>query len=211
MSDIFKWQDYKITGLIPSAKSGRWRIERFTVPKKSIENVRMQIHGETPVPPGVYTRLIHVATFADTIMSDTPSEIIDLSMLFHRACGRVLLNGLGLGVALRGVLMNLNVREVHVVEKSEDVLNMVEPIFTDYRAYKLARWVHRQRKHLVIHHADALEFQFQKGFRFDAVWHDIWPNVCSDNLESMRALKRKYARRTAWQGCWREISCMRLP
>jgi hypothetical protein len=34
------------------------------------------------------------------------------------------------------------------------------------------------------------------------VWHDIWLDLCTDNLEGMGKLHRKYGRRTDWQGSW---------
>ena len=43
-----------------------------------------------------------------------------------------------------------------------------------------------------------------KGSRWDVVRHDIWPDVCRDNLKGMRGLKRKYNSLCDWQGWWGE-------
>ena len=33
--------------------------------------------------------------------------------------------------------------------------------------------------------------------------HDIWDDICLDNLETMATLHRKYGRRCDWQGSWK--------
>jgi hypothetical protein len=50
--------------------------------------------------------------------------------------------------------------------------------------------------------ASAYDWQPPKGVRYNAVWHDIWDNLCTDNLVEMARLHRKYARRCDWQGSW---------
>ena len=57
--------------------------------------------------------------------------------------------------------------------------------------------------------ADALEWKPPKGTRYNAVWHDIWDNICGDNLDDMKKLHRKYGRRTNWQGSWCRDQCER--
>lgn len=37
----------------------------------------------------------------------------------------------------------------------------------------------------------------------------IWDSLCADNLEEMTKLKRRFGRRTDWQGCWGEYQCRR--
>ncbi len=33
-------------------------------------------------------------------------------------------------------------------------------------------------------------------------WFDIWDDLCTDNLEQMKILHRKFARKAAWKGSW---------
>jgi hypothetical protein len=33
-------------------------------------------------------------------------------------------------------------------------------------------------------------------------WHDVWANICEDNLPLMARLHRRYGRRVNWQGSW---------
>lgn len=188
--------------IVPEGQSGSWRVERFVVPDKpTIQNLRIALAGRLPVPPGTYTRLIQGGNlnggWSDPVMSDTPAEYRDLSPLFHHATRRVLINGLGLGVALKGTLAIPSVTHVDVVEVSEDVIKLVWPTYvTDPRAN--------------LYCGDAFTITWPKGTRWNTVWHDIWPTICSDHLQDMVRLHRKYGRRCDWQGSWCRQEMQRL-
>jgi spermidine synthase len=132
-------------------------------------------------------------------MSNTPDEIRDHRSFFKEARGRVLINGLGLGIALNVVLHKLDengkpaVTEAIVVEKSPDVIDLVQGSFKD------------KRIKFVLY--DALEYKAEGTF--DAVWHDIWPVINASNLKDMQKLHRKYGRKTNWQGSWCRRECER--
>jgi len=55
---------------------------------------------------------------------------------------------------------------------------------------------------VTIHVADAMEIRWPRGVEWDVVWHDIWPTLCTDDLEQHATLNRRYARRAGWYGCW---------
>ena len=55
---------------------------------------------------------------------------------------------------------------------------------------------------LEIIEADAYLYQPPKGIRYSVVWHDIWPDLCEDNLKEMGTLHRRYGKRCDWQGSW---------
>ena len=57
-------------------------------------------------------------------------------------------------------------------------------------------------KELNIIVADAMTWRPKPGERFDVVWHDIWNNICTDNLPEMSKLHRSYGRRCNWRGSW---------
>lgn len=141
--------------------------------------------GPRRCPPGRYVRLMRDGR---CIMSNTPAEMEDLYPLRRHARGEVLINGLGLGIAAQAALKKEEVKSVTVVEISADVISLVAPAIADPR--------------LTVIHADAYEFQIPKGARYDAVWHDIWDDLCADNLPMMTRLHRKYGHRTDWQRSW---------
>ena len=179
---------------VPDGISGDWRVETFTVSKEEADfaNIRAMFRPLERIEPGTYKRLMNGRT---VVMSNTPMEIDTNRDILREARGQVLINGLGLGMVLTFILAKPEVEHVTVVEKNADVIALVGPTFANER--------------LTIVHADAFEYQPKKGVRFAAVWHDIWNFVCSDNLAEMAKLKRKYARRADWQGCWSHIECLR--
>jgi hypothetical protein len=188
MATVF---DVKTDSRIPEGVSGDYRIEHFTVSPHDSRMTAIRSWRDEYVPAGDYTRLMRGGT---VVMSDTPMEVRTNSPILNAARGRVLLNGLGIGMVLGRILAKPEVEHVTVVELSADVIALVGPSFAN-------------DPRVTIVHADALEYTPPTGERFDAVWHDIWDNVCSDNLPDMRKLHRRYGRRTAWQASWRREDC----
>lgn len=180
-------EEYKVA--IPEGKSGEWKVERFVVPEQSIEGFRCAQEGR-PVDPGTYTRLIKDGAW-NVMMSDTPAEISDHLDFIHRATGRCLLNGLGLGVVLKALLTKPEVIHIDVVEIEQDIINLVWPTY-------------QNGDRITLHHDDAFSIQWSKDKRWDCIWHDIWPSICTDNLPEIAKLKHKYARRAKYQAAWVE-------
>jgi hypothetical protein len=127
-------------------------------------------------------------------MSDTDAEIRDhLSAMWRidrKETRRVLINGLGLGVVLKRAIEAPHVEHVDVVEIDDRVIELVGP--------------HYACDKLTIHHADAYEQarKWKPGTRWCVAWHDIWRDLCEDNLPEMARLHRSYGRRVDWQDSW---------
>jgi hypothetical protein len=186
--------------LIPEGKSGDWSIQRFTVSKEAerFGQLRAMISSSSRgryVPTGTYIKLVHSN---EIVMSNTPDELNDCREFLYKAKGNVLINGLGLGMVLEACLVKPEVTHVTVVEISQDVINLVGLFFKE-----------KYGDRLTIINADALEYKPTKGSRFGAVWHDIWNNICADNLYEMKKLHRKYGRKSDWQGSWGRYLCER--
>jgi hypothetical protein len=182
-----------VSDRIPEGVSGDYRVEHFTVSPEEARRTAIRAWRDAYVPAGDYTRLMRGRT---VVMSDTPMELRTNQPIISAAKGRVLINGLGIGMVLKRILAKPEVEHVTVVEISEDVIRLVGPYFA-------------RDPRVTIIHADALTYSPQPGERFDAVWHDIWDDVCSDNLPDMRLLHRRYGRRTEWQASWRRKDCER--
>jgi hypothetical protein len=179
---------------VPTGQFGKWRISRFVVTEKDSKVSAMRSafnRGRGYVPEGVYTQLF--CSGRGVIMSDTPDERRDHEEAVRRAHGHVLINGLGLGMVLGAVLKKATVSRVTVVEIDPDVIALVGHHYSNER--------------LEIVQASAFDYTPPKGEQYGAVWHDIWDSICSDNLVEMTKLRRKYARRAVWQGCWAENWC----
>ena len=128
-------------------------------------------------------------------MSDTPSEMRDHLYAVGEAHGHCLLNGLGIGMVLKNILLKTTVERVTVVEVSPEVVELVGPHYKDERVEIVC--------------VDAFDFKPPKGVRYQMVWHDIWDNICADNLPEMHRLHRKYGKRADWQGSWCRGMCER--
>lgn len=184
----------KFPCIVPDGVSGDWRVETFVVSQKDSDwtRIRATFHPNEFVAAGTYKRLMRRNT---VVMSNTEMELRTNRAIISAAHGRILINGLGLGVVLTAILEKPQVEHVTVVEKSDDVIKLVAPSFAKDR--------------VTIIHGDAFDHAPMKGERFGAVWHDIWDSICGDNLAQMRQLKQKYCRRTDWQGCWGYYECLR--
>lgn len=174
---------YKVT--VPEGKSGEWCVARFSVSAEAarFERLRAMLHDGRGVPAGNYTRLTHRGGL---VMSDTPDEINDLLYFIHRAHGRVLIHGLGLGVVLQAVAKRPSVTHVTVVELSGDVITLVAP---HYRAMFDGK--------VTIIQGDAYTWKPATGEKWDCAWYDIWNDSCTDNLELMSKLHRRFGRHSA--------------
>jgi spermidine synthase len=171
---------------VPEGHKGNWSVEKFTVGDEGrIRQISSFMNSGRMVPDGEYTRLMRNRTL---VMSDTPDERRDHSSAYWAAIGDVLIFGLGLGCYLQCVLSKPEVTSVEVIEISQDVIELVGSHFSDPR--------------LTISQGDAMEYQPVRGARWDCVWFDIWDDLCTDNLDSMAVLTRRFARRTAWHGAW---------
>ncbi len=172
---------------LPDKSQGAWKIDHFTVTGKEFQN----FNSGRYVPPGTYTRLTRSGVL---VMSDTPDEMRDHLPIVQHATGSVLLNGLGLGMVLKNILLKPEVFEVTVIEIDQDLIDLVGP--------RLG-WPNHVIDHRVsIICADAITFKPPKGKRYNAVWHDIWDDLCIDNIEDMKHLHRKYGQYSDWQGSW---------
>ncbi len=180
---------------IPEGRSGEWSVERFVVSDADAKfhNFRCAFQpgmSHRMLDPGSYTQLRYNRQI---VMSDTPAEIFDLYEVQQQARGHILLNGLGLGLALQMVLDKPEVLTVTIIEISSDVIALISPSFEDPRVQ--------------IIEADAYKWQPPKKCIYDVVWHDIWSGICFDNLVGMKRLHRRYGRRSRWQGSWCRHLC----
>lgn len=184
---------------VPDGSSGPWSISSYEVSEdaETFGRIRAAFSSQRGryVPAGTYKSL---KRNGQIIMSNTPDEIRDCSWFFYKAQNKVLINGLGLGIALNVILNKLNnddsyaVKEVIVIELSQDVINLVAPTF-------------KKDPRVTIINADA--YEYKPTGRFSAVWHDIWDNITSENLPGMHKLHRKYGKKTDWQGSWCRERC----
>lgn len=176
---------------VPDGIAGEYKVETFTVQKEELSQMLSLLKTGRGVPAGTYKRLMRDGV---CVMSNTPDEISDFMGFVRKAKGSVLVNGLGIGVLLKALLNKSEVTDITIIEISEDVIKLVAPTYlTDNR--------------VTIINADAFKYKPPKDKRYDAVWHDIWDYICTDNLEEMKKLHRKYGRKANYQSSWCRDEC----
>ena len=194
------WEEYKVN--IEPGESGNFSVERFEASEQaaSFERIRAVVGGGRCVPAGTYTALYRKGGWGGKtlVMSDTRDEIYDLRGVLTNAHDHCLVAGLGLGVVVRAMLLDERVTKVTVLEISPDVIKLVGESLKAEFGDKLE-----------IIEADALEWKPPKGVHYGTCWFDIWDDICADNLSEMSKLKRRYARKSDWKGCWCEYQCRR--
>lgn len=179
---------------LPESVSETLRVERFTISETEAEweRVRGVISGSPHRAPraGTYTRIVR----NDTLwMSDTDAEVRDhlpAIRQIERRGGRVLVNGLGIGLIVHAALAFENVEHIDIVEVDPEVCEVVGGHYA-------------RDSRVQVHCADAHKIEWPAGARWNVVWSDIWPTITLDDNESRARLGRKYSKRVAdWHGKW---------
>ncbi len=145
--------------------------------------------------------VIHGADEEVAMMSDMRFERESCAEVLQRAHGRVLIAGLGLGMILHPLCVDSRIERITVVEKLQDVIDLVGPSVAGYR-------------NLQVVHADIFSWLPDPAARFDTIWFDIWPGWGAANLPEIFALYQRYRQYLApggWMDAWmRRESCRKL-
>ena len=193
------WKPYQVSlGLDAKAGAAELRPIIVSETQAMISHLAASFtpNGRGRVWPGLYTGLY---LDGELWMSDTPDEITDhmgaISEI-ERVGGRVLINGLGIGLVLAAALAVEGVEHVDVVEINRDVIDLVAPFYADPR--------------VTIHHGDALDIDWPLGTRWNVIWSDIWPTITAGNLAEFEVLRTKYAAMADWHGFWAEVEVLAM-
>lgn len=180
---------------VPDGVHGEVEVRRYEItPERSaLSSVGSSHRGG--IPPGTYVGLFRRGALW---MTDSPIEKTDLRPFLHKMRAmevqRVLVNGLGLGMVVHALLGMGHVRHVDVVEIDPSVIALVGPHYRQMAA--------DCGKTIDIRQADAFTVQWPVGTRWDGAWHDVWRDLCLDNLKPITTLHRRYGGRVAHQDSW---------
>lgn len=150
--------------------------------------------GLTRMIDGKYVRLV---VDGELMMSDTRMEKVTNTEFIRNANGRVFIAGLGVGLILHNLKPKIEsgvVKEIVVMEKYQDVIDLISPYYKDLPI-----------KYVV---ADVLEYKPTKEDVFDTIYFDIWATICEDNLDEISMLhnrwkfKKRKGNTDAWMGSW---------
>ena len=162
--------DAKPAEFLKDGEKGEWSISHFEIEKGSF---MAAFHG---IPAGKYVRL---SNRHGAMMSDTPMERRTNSDFCYTAHGDVLIGGLGIGLILLAVQDKEDIRSITVVEKEQDVIDLVAPQLPLNEKVKIVC-------------DDIFTFKPGKGVRYDTIYMDIWQYVNSEVYREMVRVKRRY-------------------
>ena len=177
---MIKFKDYKVD--VPEGKIGKYEVKKFIVPEFTFQG------GFRAVPAGEYTGLYRDSYL---MMSDTPDEIRDHFEFIQKAKGNVFIGGLGIGMVLKALCRSEAVDHITVVEKSAEVIKLVEDHYLSQFPGKVT-----------IIKADLMEFEPKRSDYWDYVWFDIWDNIDRDNLKDMKKLSNRFSKHASWIDSW---------
>jgi hypothetical protein len=188
----------EMSKILPEAVSGVASVKHFTVSNQdsAFTAIRAIQHPGAYVSEGSYCQLLVGRTL---MMTDTDMEKRSNRGVVGHAQGNVLIAGLGLGMVLLPILEKPEVTSVTVIEKYDDVVKLVEP------SIRTASGKNGSKLKVLV--ADIFEWEAPKGEKWDTIYFDIWPDICTDNLKDMEKLHRKFAKRKnpgAWMDSWQK-------
>jgi len=143
---------------------------------------------------GKYVRL-HVK--GELMMSDTHMERSSNIDFVTKANGTVLIAGLGIGLIIKNIMPKVlsgQIKEITVIEKYQSVIDLVSPYFA-----------HEKIKIIC---ADIMDWIPCKDKKYDTIYFDIWPEICTDNLEEIKILHNRFKNKLnrnnpdKWMNSW---------
>ena len=171
--------------IIPECENGDWKVVKV---RPSDEQVKRSENSDLMLTGGrgvLYNEEYTSLRYKDELAaSDTPDEITDHYFFLQWATGKVLISGLGLGIALQMVIEDEDVTEIHIVEKRSEIRELIMPHF-------VARYPDHMSKVIFIQD-DIYDFNIPEGFQWDVIWHDIFSSNSPQHLEGMTKLYWKF-------------------
>jgi len=192
----------RMVDVVPEARRGVAVVEHFEIDKHTAEFSRMRAaigHSDEWVDEGRHAKLYVDGAL---VMSDTNMERDSNRPVVRAARGQVLVAGLGLGMILHPILAKPEVEHVVVIEKSQDVIDIVAPT--------LAPTLSTKRLSIIC--ADVFGWKPPKGAKWDVIYFDIWASISTDALEDMDKLHRRFRSRLkagGWMDSWKRHQLMR--
>lgn len=134
-------------------------------------------------------------------MIDAPSEANTNNVPASKAHGNIVTFGLGIGYFIYMAMLNPNVKEITVVENSQEVIAM-------FQRFLLPQFPQNIPLHII--HGDAFTY-FNKDFlqKFDYSYTDIWLSS-QDGLQIIQQLLHQYNPPIETCDFWIEDSCLEI-
>lgn len=171
----------RMTDMLTPGESAPWKLEVYEVTEQEESFSKMRAasgHDMEFCPKGKYMILKRGST---VVMSDTMMERDTNLRAFNRARGHVLIGGLGMGMLMCGIQKKPEVSSVTVVEKDQTLIDMM-----------MKCGLHIDEEKTVIVQGDVFTWEPGFKFKYDYLYFDIWDNICEDNVEEFKKLRKLY-------------------
>ena len=195
-----EFEKYESHLRIPEGKSGRWRIEHKVIPALTpitIISMRTALfEGKKPLEIGYdVPKTYHQLKYdGGIIMSDIPQEVYDQISIAKKCTGRMLVGGLGLGHIATLLNNKKTIKQICIVEKSKDVINLVW------------RYLNLEKAQLICE--DIFKYLKISKTSFDYIYLDTWTGdneaTLYDTVIPLRRLARRLVESRDRILCWRE-------
>lgn len=169
----------EMASVLTPGTSGNVALDHFEITKDT-----WQGFGVEHTRPVRYARL---KVNGAVMMSDTDMELRTNVGAVQAARGDVLIGGLGLGAIVLPIVRKPEVRSVTVVEKNKDVIALVEDQIR-------RQMTGNQSAGFLVWHGDIHTWRpYKKNVcKFDYIYFDIWPELCTDHVDEMVKLHRAF-------------------
>lgn len=182
----------KMSTILKPREGERFKVSIFTLDTKK-DFFACMYNG---IRPGTYARLTDKKTH-ECVMSDTQMEQETNREFVSHAHGKVLIGGLGIGMILLAIQDKPEVTEVLVVEKYQEVIDLVKDQLPLNDKVKVIQ-------------GDI--FEYEPEDKYNTIYLDIWNNandrsIYEDEQRPLRMRYRKYLvprleDADRWINCW---------
>jgi hypothetical protein len=186
---VSEWEWPSLTEILPESENDGARIAYIDISPEDSKRSAMR-GGLEYVKAGRYVQLF--VKGEGLVMSDTRMERFSNISVVSDATGDVLIAGLGLGLIVIPICLKDRVRSVTVIEKSQAVIDLVEP--------RLRKHLGDSASKLTVICEDIFEWKPPKGQKWETIWFDIWPTICGDALPEIARLKQRFKMRVRRNG-----------
>lgn len=176
----------KMQKKLQPGESGDAVVTHFSVSRDQSQWTAMRPGGY--VPAGDYVQLNVGGVL---MMTDTYHEQHTNYDVVHHSKGHVFIAGLGIGMICHAIAAKREVKKITILEKSQGVIDLVAPTLT---------------KKCEVIQGDIFDHKPAKDTKYNTIYFDIWPNICTDNLAEMGKLHRRFRRHLAPEG-WLDSWC----
>ena len=160
-----------MTEILKDGKVGDFELTQFEIGTNDMYAI---LHG---IPSGKFVRLTHKGS---VVMSNTDMEKRTNSSFVINAHGNVLIGGLGIGLILLPIQDKEEVKQITVVEKNKEVIELVG-----------SQLPLNSKVHII--HNDV--FEYKPIFKYNTIYMDIWNYINSDVYQrEMKPLISRYRR-----------------